>query len=370
MGEQRISFSISTLLLAIAIVLSLLLLWQLRGLLVILMIAVVLAASIVPLVDVAERFRIPRWLGAILVYLTAISGLSGAGLLLGPTVFQQIERLIGQFPLYVEIVRDLVERLAMRFNDTPPELLRQLFDPQALTVWLIRSSQQVLLRSYGLTKGFVGSFFSLILALFLSAYMVTDSKTLIKSIVRLFPQPWAERLEAQVPTISDRMGSYIRGRLLVSFILGMTTTVGLGFLGLRDFSLALGAIAGVTNLIPFIGPILGAVPALVVAIASGGWTFLWVLLFFAIIQNLETYVLDPFLVGSSVGVHPFYQLLAVIGGTQVLGILGALIVPPWVAGAAALVENLYLKPKELAEQQAILSPREPVEAPLPVGKPG
>ena len=69
-----------------------------------------------------------------------------------------------------------------------------------------------------------------------------------------------------------------------------------------------------------------------------------------IIQNLESYVLDPLLVGSSVQVHPLYQLLAVLGGTQVLGIIGAVIVPPWVAGVAVLLENLYLRPKLLAEE--------------------
>lgn len=85
------------------------------------------------------------------------------------------------------------------------------------------------------------------------------------------------------------------------------------------------------------------------AVSQGGLTFFWVLLLFAIIQNLETYVLDPLLVGSSVQVHPLYQLLAVLGGTQVLGIVGALIVPPWVAGVSVLLENLYLQPKLLAE---------------------
>ncbi|MEL7227826.1 MAG: AI-2E family transporter, partial [Cyanobacteria bacterium J06576_12] len=80
------------------------------------------------------------------------------------------------------------------------------------------------------------------------------------------------------------------------------------------------------------------------------------------IQNIETYILDPLLVGSSVGVHPLYQLLAVLGGTQVLGIIGALIVPPWVAGGAVLLETLYLRPKleaekasQLADQPTMLS---------------
>jgi predicted PurR-regulated permease PerM len=64
-------------------------------------------------------------------------------------------------------------------------------------------------------------------------------------------------------------------------------------------------------------------------------------------------VLDPLLVGSSVGVHPLYQLLAVLGGTQVLGIIGALIVPPWVAGGAVLLENLYLRPKLIRERRRL-----------------
>jgi predicted PurR-regulated permease PerM len=155
------------------------------------------------------------------------------------------------------------------------------------------------------------------------------------------------------------MGSYIQGRVLVSAILGVVITLGLRILGLSEFALALGVIAGFTNLIPFLGPVLGAVPALIVAISQGGLTFLWVLLLFVIIQNLETYVLDPLLVGSSVKVYPLYQLLAVLGGTQVLGIVGAVIVPPWVAGTAVLLENLYLKPKLAAEQQAQLAAAPP-----------
>jgi len=89
-----------------------------------------------------------------------------------------------------------------------------------------------------------------------------------------------------------------------------------------------------------------------------------VLLLFAIIQNLETYVLDPLLVGSSVRVHPLYQLLAVLGGTQVLGIVGALIVPPWVAGVSVLLENLYLQPKLLAEGKEIAAEGFAIEQPV------
>lgn len=351
MSEQRITISISNLLVILATGLLLVLLWQLRSLLVTLMVSVVLAASIVPVVNWAERLGIPRWVAAILTYLTLIAGLTGVGLLIGPTVIEQIDRLIRQLPVYLEALRLLIENLAVRLSDNSPDLIRQFFNTQALTSWVFRSSQQLILRSYGITRGIVGGFFSLILSLFISGYMVADSRTLIKSLVRLFPKPWDERLEAQVVPVSQRMGSYIRGRVLVSGILALGTTAGLSLLGLPDFALGLGAIAGVTNLIPFLGPILGVVPALIVAISQGGLLFLWVLILFVVIQNLETYVLDPLLVGSSVGVHPLFQLLSVLGGVQVLGIIGAVIVPPWFAGAAALVENLYLRPKLMAERR-------------------
>ncbi|ASC73469.1 AI-2E family transporter [Halomicronema hongdechloris C2206] len=354
-GEQRLTLSVSSLLVVLLAVPLLLLVWQLRSLILLLLISVVLASSIAPVVDLAERYRVPRWLGVVLVYLTMLFLAVGAILLIGPTIFEQIQRLLRQIPVSLKNVYDGAEAWVLSFNENRPELasdlLNQFLDIQGLTRWVIRSSQQLLLRSYGLTTGILGGVLSLILALFLSGYMLADSRTLIRNFLRLLPQPWDERLAAQVTPVSNRIGSYIRGRLLVSAILAVVITIVLSFIGLSEFALGLGAIAGVTNLIPFLGPILGAIPALAVAVSQGGWTVLWVLVLYVIIQNLETYVLDPLLVGSSVGVHPLYQLLAVIGGTQVLGIIGALIVPPWIAGGAVLLENLYLRPKLMAERR-------------------
>ena len=355
MSSQRITISASNLLLILGAGLLLVLLWQVRSLLVTLMIAVVLAASISPVINWAEQRRFPRWLASLVTYLILIAGLTGVILLIGPTAFDQIESLVRQFPLYLETLQGIAEELASRLSEDSPGLVGDFFDTQAVTGWVFRSSQQLLLRSYGITRGIVGGFFSLILSVFISGYMLADSRTLMKTLVQLFPVPWNDRLEGQVEEVSRRMGGYIRGRLLVSAILGVGITAGLTFLGLADFSLGLGAIAGVTNLIPFLGPILGAIPALIVAISKGWLPFFWVLILFVIVQNVETYILDPLLVGSSVGIHPLYQLLAVLSGVQILGIIGALIIPPWFAGAAALVENLYLKPKLKAEKQAAIA---------------
>lgn len=356
MSERRIAISIQNILLITATVLLLLLLWQLGSLLVILMIAVVLAATLAPIIKSAQQLGMPRWLAVLLVYLGLLTILVGVGVLIGPTVVQQIQRLFRRLPDYLEVLESLLDRLAVRLGISEP-IISQIFDTQTLANWTIRSGQQLVVRSYGVTRGLLGGVLSVILALFLSGYMLSGSEPLIKGIVSLFPKPWDHRLAAQVQPVSRRMGNYIQGRVLVSGILGIAITIGLKVLGITEFALGLGVIAGVTNLIPFFGPVLGAIPALIVAIAQGGWTFLWVFLLFVVIQNVETYVLDPLLVGSSVKVHPLYQLLAVVGGAQVLGIIGALIVPPWVAGASVLLENLYMQPKRVAEQQAAaLSP--------------
>lgn len=353
--EQRITLSVGSLVWLALAVLGVVLLWQLRSLILLVMIAIVLASSIGPVVDWAERYRIPRWLGVVLTYLSIIAAISGLGLLVGPTLVEQLQRLIRQIPVSLKQVLDYAESWIVVLNDQRPdfasELINEFVDVQGLTRWIIRSSQQLLVRSYGVTTGILGGFFSLILAVFLSGYMLADNRTLVKNFVRLLPQPWNDRLAAQMGPVGNRMGSYIRSRFLVSTILAIATTISLTILGLSDFALGLGAISGVTNLIPFLGPILGAIPALVVAISQGGWTFLWVLILYVVIQNLETYVLDPLLVGTSVGIHPLYQLLAVLGGTQVLGIIGALVVPPWVAGGAVLLENLYLRPKLMTERR-------------------
>ena len=369
MSEPRITISPLNLLILISTGFLLVLLWQLRSLLLVLMIAIVIASTLAPVIRAAENFQIPRWLAVFLVYLSSIALLTGAGILIGPTVVEQIERLFRKFPAYLDVLSSLAQDLALRSGISEPQvidLIDRMFDIQTLTGWAIRSSQLLLVRSLGVTRGIIDGVFTLILALLLSAYMLSGSKKLIAGLVSLFPKPWDERLAAQVVPVSQRMGGYIQGRVLVSAILAIVISFGLGLLGLSEFALGLGVIAGITNLIPFFGPVLGAIPALIVAIAQGGWTFLWVLLLFVIIQNIETYLLDPLLVGGSVQVAPIYQLLAVLGGTIVLGIIGALIVPPWVAGASVVLQNLYLQPKLEAEKKAnsqIITPDEEVTPP-------
>ena len=352
--RQKISLSLSNLLIIGSAAFFLLLLWQLKGLIIILMIAIVIASTLSPLVKSVENIGVPRWFSVISVYLMLILVLTGIGLLLGPTIVAQLQLLLEKLPLYIETLNKQIQLFMTEKGFTEPDILdfiNQQFNLQSVISWTFKSSQKLLIGVSDITRGIVGGVLNVFLAILLSGYMLSGSQKLINGIVSLFPVRWNDQLKAQVIPVSQRMGGYIQGRLLVSFILGLAVSLGLKFLGIGEFALGLGTIAGITNLIPFFGPVLGSIPALIVAVAQGGWLFLWVLLLFLIIQNLETYVLDPLLVGSSVNVPPLYQLLAVLSGVQLLGILGALILPPWVAGAGVLLQNLYLIPKLEAEKE-------------------
>jgi predicted PurR-regulated permease PerM len=276
MSRRQLTISVSSVALVVATGMLLLLLWQLRSLVLTVMIAVVVAAALAPLVDLAERLRIPRWLGVVLVYLSLIAGIAGLALLIGPTVATQTQRLLTRLPFYLEQLQLLVDTWIADLAGVDPaalDYLNQLLDPQSLMSWAVRSGQRVLVQSFDFTRGLLGGLLTTVLTLFISGYMLVSGSDLVRGLVELFPYPWNDRLAQQVHPMAQRMGGYIQGRVLVSAILGVMITVSLRFLGLSEFALALGVIAGFTNLIPFIGPVLGSLPALVVAIVQGGLDF-------------------------------------------------------------------------------------------------
>jgi predicted PurR-regulated permease PerM len=135
-------------------------------------------------------------------------------------------------------------------------------------------------------------------------------------------------------------GAYLRGQLLLSLIVGVAATIALLFLGV-PYAFVLGVFAGMAELIPMLGPILGAVPAVLVALFQPFPLVLWVGLAFLVIQQLESNLLVPRISGHAVGLHPLAAMLALLVGFELAGVVGALFAVPiagivWVFAATAL----------------------------------
>ncbi len=132
MSRRQLTISVSSIALVVATGMLLLLLWQLRSLVLTVMIAVVVAAALAPLVDLAERMRIPRWLGVVVVYLSFIAGIAGLALLIGPTVVTQTQRLLARLPSYLERLQLLVDTWIADLAGVDPAALDYLIAGSAV----------------------------------------------------------------------------------------------------------------------------------------------------------------------------------------------------------------------------------------------
>ena len=127
--------------------------------------------------------------------------------------------------------------------------------------------------------------------------------------------------------MDNSLGSFIRGQLLISAIVGILIAVGLSIMGV-DFALIIGLIAGIFNIVPYFGPIIGAVPAVVFALLKSPLTAVYVVLLFAVVNQVESSIISPNILGEHVGLHPVTVIFSIISGGYLFGILGVILAVP------------------------------------------
>jgi predicted PurR-regulated permease PerM len=196
------------------------------------------------------------------------------------------------------------------------------------------------------TLGFVGNTVSWMLGLvvvpFWLFFVLNDSGKVKQGMLNLLPAELRPDAEALRIIVDRVLSAYIRGQLLLAFSIGLMATVGLMILGI-DFSLLLGIVAGFFEIFPFIGPILGAIPAIVVTLLQDPSKVLWVVVLFAAIQQIENVLLVPKINGDAVALHPAIIMVVLVVGQQLLGLAGMLLAVPLTAILRDVVHYLYLR---------------------------
>lgn len=321
---EKVLVQISTMAIVKVIIAGLLLfaLFLIRDVLLTLLVAIVVASAIDPLVDwLYRKAKFPRGLTVILVYLMVIGVVATVVYFMVPPIVTQFQELGGRLGEF----RDELARGTSTFT----KVLNQLGIANVVTSardYFGSFAGNVFRTTLGVFSGVT----DLVAILVISFYLVSSEngmKNLVRSFVPFKHQAYAVRLTDK---IQNKIGRWLLGQLILSLMIFIPTYIGLTILGVK-FALALALLAGLLEIIPYLGPVLSAIPALFVAVVQYPPLALFVLLLYIIIQQTENYVLVPKIMGRTVGANPVVILLAVLIGFKLAGVLGMLLAVPVVA---------------------------------------
>jgi putative heme transporter len=290
-----------------------------------LVIAIAISAALTPIIHFLERW-LPRLAAIILTYLLIVSVFVGLGWLVLPALIGQLRSLAAEIP-------DLIEAIQRLLDQWDIEMTTSLLD--TITAQLGGVGSALLMLPLAITS----SLLDLILVMFISLYLLIDLPKMTRFVKSLLPEEDETEVLSVAAEMGSAMGGYVRGVVIDGAIVGLITYIGLMIIGV-EFSLALGILSGILEIIPVLGPIIAASAAILVALGDSPTQALTVLIFMVILQQIESHILVPNIMRSQAEVSPLLVVLAVFAGATVGGLLGALVAIPLAAAGVVFVKRV------------------------------
>ncbi len=311
---------------------------------------IVVAYLVLPLVNWLDR-RMPRWLrdrrlsrplSILLVYFVGIALVVGAFAFLVPVVGEQVTALWENRETLIGSATDLLTRLMDRYRRDVPANFQQAVEDNlsqlsGRAAELVQSGLTRTLQAVTSTISFVLGFIVVPFWLF---YILNDQAKVSGDLIKLIPQSWEADVRNLLRITDDVFSAYIRGQLLLCLFVAAMATIGLMVVGV-PYAVLLGLVAGLFEVVPFIGPLLGAVPGVIVAALDSWGTAGWAILVFFIIQQVENLLLVPRIAGQSVRLHPTLVMVVLVVGNEAAGLWGILLAVPITAVIRDVFKYLY-----------------------------
>ena len=312
-------------------------LWEVRNALMLVYISALVAIGLSPVVNAIERKRlmrqqVPRWAAILVIYLCIIGVIVAVGALVLPPIVIQARGLAMELPRLLHQGQQwLISHGLLTREISAQEAVQQTAGSSGAqdTIGLI----------VGAVFGFVGGIFGLITMLVLTFYFLVDSSGLVNVFLRLFPRETRPQVEAACRHVTNKVSAWLGGQLLLGGIIGGTAALGLFLMGV-PFFYVLALIAGLGEMIPIVGPILSAVPAVAVALSVKPTLALGVIAFFFAQQQLENHLLVPTIMQRQVGISPVFVIIALLIGGSLLGVIGAILAVPTAAILQVVFQEL------------------------------
>lgn len=335
--EQLITISTKTLLKVVLFGLLLWFVWFIRDILFLFFLSLLFAVLIEPFAEWLAKRNIPRGIAVFIVVGVLFGLLAALFSVLLPVVLVQSEGLLSNFgALWERVVNasDLVREFAARAG---------ILESVTQTAHSLEPNLAGAARGlFSTVSGLFNSVFSTVLVIVLTYYMVVQEDVMKSFFQSCAPDHYRPFISQLVTRIEEKLGYWLRGQLMLSILIGVLVYVGLLILGV-PYALLLGVLAGMMEVVPYVGPVLAAIPAVFVAFAQNPEQpvhAVLVLLLFVIIQQVENHLLVPKVMQKAVGINPIVSIISILVGVKLAGIIGGLLAIPVATIVLVFVQSL------------------------------
>lgn len=306
---KKVEISHRTIIFAALLGLAIWFVFQIRGILLMVFVSIILMSALNPAVDKLQQWRLPRSFAILIIYLI----LWGA---IGSVIAGVIPPLVDQTRKLILLLPEAIGRIEF-FNTNQQAITNQL---------LVRlgSLPENILK---ITVGLFGNLLTVLTTLVISFYLLLERKNLNKYLVILLGKDRPAKIAQVINEIERRLGGWVRGEIVLMVVVGLFTYFGLSILGVES-ALPLAIIAGILEIVPNIGPIISAVPAVLIALTIHPFTALATVALYFLVQILENNLLVPKVMQKAVGVNPLISILGLLMGLQLAGPAGAVLAIP------------------------------------------
>lgn len=329
-------------LIVLATLLGALLIWLLSGILLLLLGSVIFASAVRPMVSALSNRGLNRSVSILLIYLLLLLVLLGLMVIAVPPLISFLVTLVTSGALSTQL-SILATRLAIFGWDKFQVLIPVFTLPAQINALITETGEEVQRQAWTLTQSTVVGMGQALLLFTMTFYWLTSRESTLALLLLLSPMQYRTRVHTIWNDVEFRLGAYVRGQVVLMAIVGVASWVGLVALGV-PYAPALALIAGITEAIPLVGPLIGAVPAVLVAFTVSPWVGVAVVVLYAVIQFLENHVLVPRIMSSNVGVNPLVVIIAIVAGATLNGIVGAVLAIPIAGALQVVLQHVWLTP--------------------------
>lgn len=296
-----------------------------------------------PLVTILEKRKFPRWSAILAAYVAIVLFGYGIVKLVAPAINDQLETFVENLPAMVSTVMDWV-KYVQENRSTFPDFVQDAFlaaseDLESRIQNNVGNIANGILGVFGVIGGFINTLFALVLVPFILFYMLKDSHRFAPSVSKLFPKGRRENVLTILKDMDKTIATYIQGQMLVSVIVGLLLYIGYLIIDL-NYSLVLAVFGMFTNVIPFLGPYIAVIPAILVALFQDPVMVLYVGIIMLVAQQIEGNIISPNIMGKSLNIHPLTIIVLILTAGNLAGLIGVIFVIPAYSIVKVLVVNL------------------------------